>query len=285
MVLDAHTHLFPPEIRGHRAVHFEGEPDFELLYRDPRARLEGATALVAHLDEVGVDAACAFAFPWVSTDRARLSNDYALDAARRFPGRLLPFACVNPLGGRAAVAEAERCLAAGARGLGELATYGAGLGPEVREALGPLAELAREAGVPVLLHTNEPVGHAYPGKSPMEPSDIYGLVRAHPGTTWILAHWGGGLFVYHLLKRDAPEVLRNVYYDTAAGPFLYRPEIYRRFTDLVGPDRLVFGSDWPLLGLPRYRAEMTAAGLAPAEVAAVLGDNLNRALGGPRSTP
>ncbi len=281
MVLDAHTHLFPPEIRNRREAHLGNEPDFALLYRDPRARLEGASALVEHLDDAGVDAACAFAFPWASLDRARLSNDYVLDAARRFPGRILPFACVNPLGGRASVAEAERCLAAGARGLGELATYGAGLGAAVREALAPLAELAREAGVPLLLHTNEAVGHAYPGKSPMEPSEIYALVRAHPDTTWILAHWGGGLFVYHLLKREAPEVLRNVYYDTAAGPFLYRPDAYRRFTDIVGPDRLVFGSDWPLLGLPRYRTDLAAAGLAPAEVAAVLGGNLARALGVP----
>lgn len=279
MILDCHTHLCPPEIRKDRAAYFAGEEDFHLLYADPRARLTGASELVDYLDANGIDAACAFGFSWNRAETARRGNDYCLDAARRYPGRILPLACVNPLLGREAVREAERCLAAGARGLGEIATYGAGLGPQVREALAPLAELCREAGAPLLLHTNEPVGHAYPGKSRMEPSELYALVKAHPDTSWILAHWGGGLFVYHLLKKEAGEVLRNVHYDTAAGPFLYKPEAYRRFIDLAGAHRLVFGSDHPLLGLARYRADMETAGLTVAETAAVLGGNLARILG------
>ncbi len=278
MILDAHTHLCPPEIRADRAAFFPGEDDFRLLYADPRARLAGASDLVAYLDESGIRAACAFGFPWNDDGHTRLCNDYVLDASRRFPGRILPLACVNPLRGPAAAREAERCLAAGARGLGEIATYGAGLGPEVRAALDPLAELCREAGVPLLLHTNEPVGHDYPGKSRIEPSDVYALVRDHPGTRWILAHWGGGLFVYYLLKKEAPEVLRNVWYDTAAGPYLYRPAAYRTALDAAGPDRLVFGSDFPLLGLDRYRRDAEAAGLSADELAAVFGRNLARVL-------
>jgi len=279
MILDAHTHLCPPEIRGDRESYFAGEDDFRLLYQSPKARLVGATDLVAYLDENGIDAACAFGFPWNRPETTRLGNDYALDAAWRFPGRILPFACVNPLAGPEAVREADRCLAAGARGLGEIATYGAGLGAEVRRALGPLAELCREAGVPLLLHTNEPVGHAYPGKARMEPSEVYELVREHPETRWILAHWGGGLFIYQLLRKEADEVLRHVYYDTAAGPLLYKPQVYRHAADSAGADRLLFGSDYPLLGLARYRADMATAGLSAAETDAVLGGNLARLLG------
>ena len=279
MVIDGHTHICPAEIRSNREAHFEGEDDFRALYANPKARLVGAAELVGYLDEEGISAACAFGFSWSSLDRTRLCNEYILDAETRFPGRVLAFAGVNPLLGKAAVREAEHCLARGARGLGEIATYGEGLGPEVREALGPLAELCREAGVPLVLHTNEPVGHEYPGKSRMELSQIYQLVKSHPDTTWILAHWGGGLFVYHLLKREAGEVLRNAYYDSAAGPFLYRPDVYRSLVDIAGPDRLVFGSDYPLLGLPRYRADAETAGLSSAETGAVFGGNLARILG------
>ena len=279
MIVDVHTHICPPEIRQRREAFFPGEDDFRLIYADPRARLVGATDLVAHMDREGIDAACAFGFPWNHDGHTRLCNDYVLDAARRFPGRVIPFACVNPLRGPAAVREAERCLAAGARGLGEIATYGAGLGEPVRRALAPLAELCREAGLPLLLHTNEPVGHAYPGKSRMGPADIYALVGAHPGTRWILAHWGGGLFAYHLLRREVDEVLRNVWYDTAAGPFLYKPAAYRHLIDIAGPGRLLFGSDYPLLGLPRYRREMEAAGLTRTEIDAVLGRNALELLG------
>lgn len=279
MIIDGHTHICPPEIRRRREAFFPGEPNFRLLYADPQARLIGATELVDYLDREGIGAACAFGFPWVSADTTRLGNDYVLEAAGRFPGRVLPFSCVNPLLGGAALREAERCLAAGARGLGEIATYAEGLGPEVRRAIAPLAELCREAGVPLLLHTNEPVGHAYPGKSPMELSQVYGLVKAHPGTRWLLAHWGGGLFVYHLLKKEAEEVLRDVYYDTAAGPYLYKPAVYRRVIEIAGAGRLVFGSDYPLLGLSRYRRDAQEAGLDDGEMAEVFGENLARVLG------
>lgn len=279
MILDAHTHLFPPEVRERREAFFDGEDDFCLLYRDPRSRLVGAAELVAYLDDEGIDAACSFAFPWRSAQTTRVCNDYCLAAAREFPGRILPLACVNPLAGVGALREAERCLAAGARGLGEIATYADGLGPEVRSALAPLADLCREAGVPLLLHTNEPVGHAYPGKSPMEHSQLYALVAAHPDTRWLLAHWGGGLFAYYLLKKEADDVLRNCWFDTAAGPFLYKPDVYRRFLDIAGPNRLVFGSDYPLLGLSRYRRDADAAGLSPQESRGLFGENARQLFG------
>ncbi|MBI5444969.1 MAG: amidohydrolase family protein [Deltaproteobacteria bacterium] len=278
-MLDCHTHIFPPEIAARREEYFGGEPDFQLLYADPKSSLAGAEELVEYLRSDGLDAACAFGFPWRSAALAQLCNEYVLDAARRFPGAIVPFGCVHPLGGTAALREAERCLSLGARGLGELATYGEGLGESVRRSLAPLAELCREAGVPLLLHTNEPVGHAYPGKSRMEPSEIYALVRAHPQTPWILAHWGGGLFAYELMKKEVREVLRNAYFDTAAGPYLYEPAIYRSFLEIAGRDRLLFGSDFPLLRLPRYARDLDAAGVREEERAAVLGGNLARLLG------
>lgn len=279
MILDAHTHVCPPEIRERRESFFPGEESFRLLYESPEAKLIGVSALVAYLDEAGVDGACAFGFPWHSDETTRRCNDYVLEGARRFPGRIVPFACVNPLRGRRAVAEAERCLASGAKGLGEIAVYGQPLGRDVRRQIAPLAELCREAAVPLLLHVNEPVGHAYPGKSPVDLAQVYALVRAHPETPWILGHWGGGLFVYHLLRRESDEVLRNTYWDTAAGPYLYKPITYRRFIEIAGVDRLVFGSDYPLLGFERYRRDMEEAGLSPGERAAILGGNLARLLG------
>ncbi|NTU60222.1 MAG: amidohydrolase [Deltaproteobacteria bacterium] len=233
---------------------------------------------MAALHRWGADAACAFGFPFTDIGKSRLCNDYALEAARENPGRVIPFACVNPLAPGAA-AEAGRCLAAGARGVGEIATYGEGLGPDVRRAMAPLAELCREAGVPLLLHTNEPIGHEYAGKCHMELSEIYALVKAHPGTKWILAHWGAGLFAYGLLKKEVDDVLRNCTFDTSAGPYLYKPSVYRHAIDLAGADRVVFGSDYPLLGLPRYRRDMEEAGLSEEEKAAILGGNLARVLG------
>lgn len=281
MIFDAHTHICPPEIRADRTKYFEGEPNFRLLYENPRSQLVGAAELVAALDRWGARGACAFGFPWNNDETTSLCNDYVLDAARRFPGRVIPFACVHPTRGTVAVREAERCLAQGARGVGEIATYAEGLGPEVRRAIAPLAELCREAGAPLLLHTNEPVGHAYPGKSRMDHAEIFALIAAHPETKWILAHWGGGLFVHHLLRKGVDETLRNVWYDTAAGPFLYKSEAYRRFAELAGIGKLLYGSDFPLLEMDRYRRNMEEAGLSGEEQAAVLGANLAALLGLP----
>lgn len=278
MVLDCHTHIFPPEVRDRRGEHLSGEANFQLLYEDPRSKIVAADELVAHLDQCSIDGACTFAFPWNDPGRTRLCNDYCLDSARRFPGRLIPFACVNPLA-PGSLSEVDRCLADGARGVGELATYGEGLGPDVRDALGPIAELCGEAGVPVLLHTNESVGHEYAGKCRMELSEIYALVKGHPNTVWILAHWGAGLFASLLLRKEVDDVLRNCYFDTSAGPFLYKPSVYRHAIDIAGPERLIFGSDYPLLGLPRYLKDMAEAGLSEAEEAAVLGGNLAKLLG------
>ena len=47
-----------------------------------------------------------------------------------------------------------------------------------------------------------------------------------------------------------PEVkqdLKNVYYDTAASPYLYDPRIYIYMKELAGSDKILFGSDFPLL--------------------------------------
>jgi hypothetical protein len=76
-----------------------------------------------------------------------------------------------------------------------------------------------------------------------------------------LAHWGGGLFFYHLLKKAVKETLKNVYYDTAASPFLYDSRIYRYAKDLIGLDKVLLGTDYPLLKPERYFKEMTDAGL------------------------
>jgi len=279
MILDAHTHIFPPEICRDRVRYLAGEPDFALIYENPAARLVGVEDLMGALDSWGARGACSFGFPFTDTGKAALCNDYVLEAAKEHPGRIIPFACINPALGRAALREVERCLAAGARGVGELASYKVGLGEEVRAALGPIASLCHEAGVPLLLHTNEPVGHDYPGKSRMEIGELYSLVKANRETTWILAHWGGGLFSYELLKKETAEVLKNVYYDTSAGPFLYNPAIYRHFIGIAGVRKLLFGTDFPLLELPRYEKDFEAAELSEEERTLILGGNLARLLG------
>jgi predicted TIM-barrel fold metal-dependent hydrolase len=118
-------------------------------------------------------------------------------------------------------------------------------------------------------------------------ADYVALARAHPAATFILAHLGGGLPFYAAHRPAHRETLRNVYYDTAALPLLYDPAILRQVIDLVGPDRLLYGSDYPLCLYPRthpepdfvpFLAALTAANLTLAELDALLSDNARRLL-------
>ncbi len=276
MIIDVHTHIFPPQVMAERERFCQGEPAFAAIYQDPTAPMVDAGGLVAAMDEGGVDISWAMGFPWVKEENSRLHNDYMAQAVKEYPDRLRGLACVHPPA-TWAMAEASRCLGLGLHGLGELAFYDTDLD---LASLGPICDLAAEANAPLLLHTNEPVGHIYPGKAPMTLATLYGLIKDHPATRLVLAHMAGGLFFYAALKREVSAALANVWLDTAAAPFLYRPRAYGLAVELMGEDKLLMGSDYPLLPVSRYQRELASpeAGLTPAQIELALGLNAKRLL-------
>jgi uncharacterized protein len=275
MIVDCHTHIFPTSIRECRETYFAGEPAFELLYRSPKAKLAGARDLVETMDRNAVEKSIVFGFPWTTLDTVKLHNDYIAAAVQRYPDRLIGLCCLDPLHPEART-EAKRCLAAGLRGVGELAFYRSGIDENALKSLAPVMELCRNQRIPVMIHTNEPVGHHYPGKSPNTLSQIFRLVQTFPDNKMILAHWGGGLFFFNLLKKELKESLANVYFDTAASPFLYDSGIYRTAINIIGIEKIIFGSDFPLLSPSRYVNEMRDAGLSAQEIAAICGVNARK---------
>jgi len=277
MIIDCHTHIFPAAVRQTREKFFPGEPAFELLYASPKARLVGARELVAAMDAQGVDRSIVFGFPWRDAQTARLNNDYVLDAVGRYPHRLVGLCCLDPFSPQAE-AETRRCLDGGLSGIGELAFYQSGIDAAALDKLAPLMALCLAKGLIALIHTNEPVGHFYPGKTPNTLRQIYDLVRRFPENKIVLAHWGGGIFFYHLLKKEVKASLRNVYFDTAASPYLYDPDVYRVACEIIGAEKILFGSDYPLLSPTRYFAEMTAAGLSQTARDGICGENAARLL-------
>jgi predicted TIM-barrel fold metal-dependent hydrolase len=283
VIIDFHTHVFPPEIVAHREQYFPGEPAFRLLYEDQKkSPLATAEDLIGTMDRQQVRGAVTFGFPWKQSALIRRSNDYVLASLRRFPDRLVGFACLNPEHPDA-LEEGERCLRAGMKGIGELALYGSPGPRSWKELFSPLARLAAVWDVPLLLHTNEPVGHLYPGKERLPAWDLYDLIQSFPETKFILAHWGGGLWWYQLLKREVREVLINVYVDTAASPFLYRPEIYRYAIEILGVDKILFGSDYPLLKPDRYKKELLEARIGEEDRRTIFGGNAQKLLQWPSS--
>lgn len=278
MIVDAHVHLFSPRVRENRSAFFPEEPAFRLLYDSPKSRLVGAAETLEMMDAEGVDRAVVFGFPWRSEEIFRRENDFILDAVSRHPDRFAGLACFDPLAPGAA-REAERCLDAGLAGVGELAFYEDGITDAGRDAMADMMAVCRERGAPVMLHTNEPVGHVYPGKSPNTLAQIYAVAKAFPENKIIFAHWGGGIFFYRLLKREVREVLANVYFDTAASPFLYTPDIYPAAAALAGTDKILLGTDFPLLRPGRYFRDMDESGISEAPRAAMCGENAARLFG------
>jgi predicted TIM-barrel fold metal-dependent hydrolase len=279
MKIDAHVHIFPPEICCRREKFFAGEPDFELLYAPPKSRLVGAEELLETMAEDGVDRALVFGFPWRDDGISRLCNDYVIEQVRNHPDRLTGLACFGFNDSAAAARETARCLEQGLAGVGELAFYVEGFTAGVVDRFAPVIEVLRDRQKLLMLHTNEPVGHIYPGKSEVSFFQLYRFLKLYGDVPTIFAHWGGGFPFFHLLKKEFNEVAANLYYDTAATPYLFDPRIYRLGGELVGFDRVLFGSDYPLLRPARYFRDLENAGLEEAAVAAICGGNAARLLG------
>jgi uncharacterized protein len=275
MIIDFHTHIFPVAICQNRERFFPAEPAFELLYKSSKSRLISAIELLDAMDKNGVDKSIIFGFPWKKPETFKFHNDYIMEMVQKYPRRFTGLGCFDPSVGQA-VAEAERCLTGGLAGIGELAFYQAGIDENALAQLAPIMMMCADCDLPVLIHTNEPVGHAYHGKTPITLAQIYGLIKRFPGTKIVLAHWGGGLFFYSLMKKDVKETMTNVFFDTAASPYLYDPEVYQIAVRLIGVDKILFGSDYPLLPPARYFGEIRKSGLTKPQIDKICGQNAKK---------
>jgi hypothetical protein len=251
-VLDAHTHLGVDE-------------DGQQLSLEP---------MLAMLDQVDPAArACVFALH--DPDRRpayRVPNDRVLAWARESGGRLYPFCRLDPADDP--IAEGERCLALGARGI-KLHPRAQEFGFDTPAAVG-IFELARDAGVPILIHAGR-------GMPPMDA--LADLALAHPQVTLILAHGAiadQGMFAARLAEHPA------VLYDTSIFSPFDLVELFAR----VPAERIVFASDMPygrpVGGLFNALRAAAHAGLDVAERAMLAGGTMRALLEGeglPSATP
>ena len=271
MITDFHSHIFPPSASVERDRWLRCDKTFRELYTNPKAKLASAEELIVAMDEDGVELSVSMGMGWTDPGVAREANDYIIDSARKHPDRIVGFCSVNPVWGDAAAREIERCAKLGARGIGELHpdTQGFDIGDAV--TMGPVLEVAQEYGLVITTHSSEPVGHSYAGKGSTNPQVLMRFIenaRAYPDVKIVCAHWGGGLPFYALMP-EVRDALGNVWFDTAASPFLYTPDVFPAVASLVGPENILPGSDYALIRFGRIRRQVEQSGMKVEDLAGV----------------
>ncbi len=261
------------------------DPRLDALYRDGRELLGDAEWFDAHthigqndpdgrkatpeeilggLDQAGHQRALVFAMH--EPDGYGPANDAVLAATAASGGRLVPLARVSPHH-EDAVAEAQRCLDAGARGFK--------LHPRSDEfglphpAVERIVALADERRMPVLFHAGRGIPHL--GEA------VVDLARRYPGARLILAH--AGISDLGWIARDAAE-LPNLFFDTA----WWLVSDHLQLFATIPPGRILYASDMPYgPGLSTafiFLRVARAVGLEADAVRAIAGGQLERVMAG-----
>jgi aminocarboxymuconate-semialdehyde decarboxylase len=230
----------------------------------------------------------------------RLINQCLFQVVEQHPQRLSAMASVPLQDADMAAKELEHCVKQYGAAGGVIAANvdGVNLGDLPLDSFWAAAQ---ELGVPLFMHPVEPVPPPRAAKHNFNPMVHYlydttitvaslifnGVLDRFPSLELVLAH-GGGYFPYQVGRFDrvyrnleAPAVpamppsayLRRFYYDT----ILHHPSPLRYLKELVGCDRLLLGTDYPVP--PSDRAPLQGfreAGFSSAEVDLVGGDNARR---------
>lgn len=276
MIIDAHTHIFSPEVIKNRK-RFCDDKHFSMLYDNEKSKLVDHTMLLQAMDSAGVDGAIALGYPWQHDKYLALQNSYFQMVAEEARGRIYPFATIPMHTAENIESEVARVKDMGLFGIGEVGFYSTGLKQSEAEVLSRLFESALKHSLPVCLHVNEPVGHKYVGKYITEFGILFDLLKEFQDLVVILAHWGGGLLFYELMP-EVSKSLKNVYYDTAASPYLYNNDIYNIASQIVGPEKILLGSDYPLIGFKRYIDSIEGSLKNKKERDSILGRNVRKIL-------
>ncbi len=261
MIIDGHTHL---GLERFVVKPISEEKRKKPAFRDPQEnRIEN---LIRRMDANGVSQAVAFPYPLEEVD-AVLANTYVLEAYRAYPERIIPFALVGD--------DVERWVKEGARGFKQHAILQS---PE-RFDLPRAYRIIAQAKVPLLIHARARED------SPSVADQVHWILKCAPDLRVIVAHMGRNtpntsekVEASLTALRDEP----NVYFETST---VRDPAMIRRAVELIGEERVVFGSDYPFNSyqdadpLAVELGVIARADLASRTRQKILGENLLRCLG------
>ena len=215
------------------------------------------------------------------TGHPALSSEEIADRAAAHPDVLIPFGSVDPLAGDEAVRRARRLIAGhGVRGFKFHPSF-QGFSPDDQRYY-PLYEVIAEAGLPAVFHTGQTgIGAGLPGGRGIklrlsDPMLLDDVAADFPGLTVILAHpsvpWQDEAISIATHKA-------NVYIDLSGwSPRYFPPQLVRAANSFLA-DKVLFGTDYPLLTPERWLRDFAQLEIKPEVRPKILKDNAARLLG------
>jgi uncharacterized protein len=213
--------------------------------------------------------------------RRRISNEEIAEVAAANADVLIPFASVDPHKGKLGVREARRLVEEhGVRGF-KFHPNTQAFWPNDRDFY-PLYDVVAEAGLIALFHSGQTgFGAGMPGgggihlkySNPMCIDDVAAdfpelkIILAHPSFPW---------------QDEALAIAThkpNVYIDLSGWSPKYFPEILVRYTNTLLKDRMLFGSDFPMITPDRWLTDFEKLPIREDVRRRVLKDNAARLLG------
>jgi len=285
-VWDAHVHFFSrlffealAEQTGKPPADVASLLGWELAPADP---VELSARWTTELEKQGVERAAMI---------ASLPGDEAsvIAAAAASQGRLLAYAMVNPVAEKAPRVE----------GLAAVCLFPAMHRYFIHDSrVDPWLAQAQAQGSLVFVHcglltvgVRKKLGLASPfDMRYSNPIDLHGVALRYPKLNFVVPHFGAGYFREALMLAD---LCPNVYLDTSSTNSWMKFEgldlktVFRRALEVVGPARLLFGTDssffprgWHRSIFEKQTKALRELDTSPADAGLILGGNLQRLTGG-----
>jgi uncharacterized protein len=286
-VFDAHVHFlshtfFEKLIGQKQGLTMEAAAGLLAWQMPPATAEQFAAEWVQELDKNGVRGAALIAS--IPGEQGSV-----LAAARSCPGRFLPFAMANPADWNASTFDGVRvaCL------FPAMHRY------SIQDAsTRPVFEWATQGRRAVFVHCgvlSVGVRSKLGLKSPFDlrfsnPVDLHSIALEHPGVPIIVPHFGAGFFREALMLAD---LCPNVFLDTSSSNQWMRyqeshldlRQVFRRALDVVGPRRLLFGTDsssfpkgWQQSVFEEQAKALYELGLSMQDARLIFAENLLRIL-------
>ncbi len=250
-IIDFHTHPFLSSA--------------EYLSFYPEAFSEvGLDMLMSDMELGGVDAFCGSVISQRTSDyrKIMLDNEKAFEISERLGGKYIPGIHVHPDHVDESVMEIERAAARGGRLIGELVPYHHGWSDYSCKGFGEILDSAAVHNMTLSLHT-------------MDISQMLDMAMAHKDVNFVFAHPGEPRRVEEhisVMKR-----CENVFLDLSGGG-LHRFGILKKLCSAVGAERILFGTDYPLMHPKMYVNAVLAEHISDREKELILSENAERLL-------